>query len=383
MFDSVRLLWRATARNGVSAQVLAVADEYSEQDVEEFAPNPVQTFPPLGPRRFYWSPALGRAAATAAGKSDIVSCHGLWSYPAWAAWRAARRAGVPMIIHPEGMLEPRALAISARRKQFIRKLFQDAALRECACLRAISRGEARNFRHFGYQGPIALVSNGLEYSAFERLPSREEFAANFPQTDGRRVLLFLSRVHPKKGLVPLLKAWKRLKRVRSSGDWLLVIAGPDESGHEAQLRKIAAEANLQKDVLFTGPLYAEQKLAAYAAADAFVLPSYSETLGLVVMEAAACGLPVVLTKECNFPEIVRAGGAIDARPEPKSLARALEILLSMGDEERRLMGIRGQTLIRTQYTWKKAGQRMADVCNWLAGDGDPPIWVDTDGSIFR
>lgn len=383
MFDSVRHLWRATGRHGIAAHLLAVRDVFSQKDAAAFAPTGVETFRSRGPQRLYWSPALKRAAMDAAKGSHLVSCHGLWSYPAWVAARSASRAGIPMVIHPEGMLEPHALAISAGRKKLAKWLFQDRAIRDAACLRAISAGEARNFRVYGYKGPIALVANGLDFDAFTELPSRDRLAELHPQVAGRRVLLFLSRVHPKKGLVPLLAAWKRMKSIRKAGDWLLVIAGPDENGHEAELRRIVADAKMEQDVHFSGPLYGDEKLMAYAGADAFVLPSYSETLGLVVMEAAACGLPVVLTRECNFPEIVRAGGALDARPEAKSLARALETIISMPDAERQLMGTRGQSLIRTQYTWTRAGQRMAEVCQWLAGGGDPPRWVDTDGSRFR
>jgi poly(glycerol-phosphate) alpha-glucosyltransferase len=382
MFDSVRHLWRATAERGYMAEVMAVADEFSEKDAPAYAPNQVSTFPSVGPRRLYWSPALHRNLQEAAREVDLISCHGMWSYPAWAAWSAARRSRVPLILHPEGMLEPYALAISSGRKQVARWLFQDKALREAACLRAISWGEARNFRVYGYKGPIALIANGLHAEGFAGLPPREALGERFPVLKGRKVLLFLSRVHPKKGLVPLLDAWKRLKRVRESGNWILMIAGPDENNHEAELRKIVADARMNADVLFAGPLYGEEKKMAYAGADAFVLPSYSETLGLVVMEAAVCGLPVVLTKECNFSEVVKAGGALEARPEAKSLARALETLLGMGDVERRLMGGRGEHLIRSRYTWTRAGQRMAEVCQWLAGGGPPPPWVDVDGSKY-
>jgi len=358
---------------------MAVADEFSEEDAAAYAPSLVHTFSSMWPKRLYWSPALSRSLQEAAREVGLISCHGMWSYPAWAAWSAAHRSRVPLIIHPEGMLEPYALAISSGRKRVARWLFQDTALREAACLRAISWGEARNFRVYGYKGPIALVANGLHAEEFEDLPPRESLEERFPMLQGKRVLLFLSRVHPKKGLVPLLEAWKRLKRVRESGGWILMIAGPNENNHEAELRKIVTDAKMDADVLFAGPLYGEEKKMAYARADAFVLPSFSETLGLVVMEAAVCKLPVVLTKECNFPEIVKAGGALEARPEAKSLARALETLLGMGDVERRLMGGRGEHLIRSRYTWTRAGQRMAEVCQWLAGGGGPPSWVEIDG----
>jgi poly(glycerol-phosphate) alpha-glucosyltransferase len=182
---------------------------------------------------------------------------------------------------------------------------------------------------------------------------------------GRPVLLFLGRLHPKKGLAELLDAWSRLR-----SDWILAIAGWDQGGFRAQL-----EAHAARNVLFLGPLHGAAKAAAFQHAAAFTLPSHSEGMPAAVLEAWAYDLPVVMTSACNIPEGFAAGAALPIDPTPASICDGLALLLSMTPEQRRAMGRRGHDLVATRFAWPVLARDMHDTYAWLLGGGAPPPCV--------
>ena len=188
-------------------------------------------------------------------------------------------------------------------------LFENRNLSQAACLHALCEAEARSYRDFGLRNPICIIPNGVDVP---EVGQKGPEARRQPWEDfvkpGRKRLLFLSRIHPKKGLVNLLRAWKGISPLFN--DWCLMVAGPDEVGHEAQLRSLCASLGIDDSVYFIGQAYGEDKRALLAAADAFVLPSFSEGISMAVLEAAGAALPVVLTHQCNFPQLAKAGGAI-------------------------------------------------------------------------
>jgi poly(glycerol-phosphate) alpha-glucosyltransferase len=156
---------------------------------------------------------------------------------------------------------------------------------------------------------------------------------------------------------------------------MLVVAGPGEGGHEEEMKRLTAELGLEPRVCFTGPLQGQEKLAALAGAELFVLPSFSEGFSMAVLEAAAAGLPVLLTPQCNFPELVRASGAIEVSPDVAGCEAGLRELLGLPDAERRLMGQRGKDLVARSYTWPRIVEQMLSVYHWLLEGGTPPACV--------
>jgi poly(glycerol-phosphate) alpha-glucosyltransferase len=203
-------------------------------------------------------------------------------------------------------------------------------------------------------------------------------------------LLFLGRIHPKKGLVALLKAWAEIQNpksgIKNSKDWELVIAGWDQGGHEAQLKNLCGELGLQvssrawqedlklnscklktsppelesADVHFFGPAFGEEKDALLRSADAFVLPSFSEGLPMSVLEAWSYGLPMVMTPECNLPEGFASGAALEIRSSAGGF-EGMRTLIEMTDQERAAMGMRGRRLVEERFTWPKVAAQMKAV----------------------
>ena len=323
---------------------------------------------------FGFSPALREAARASEG--ELFHSHGLWMYSDYLAFASAHRQGKPHVISPHGMLEPWALANSALKKSAMRRLFQDRALRGARCLHALCEAERQVMRALGLRNPIAVVPNGVNLEEFAHLPDAGALAEQFPVVKNRRVLLFMARLHPKKGLLPLLEAWRACADSATASDWLLVIAGPDEAGHRAVLETAVARLALEKRVLFTGMLDGPLKRAALARADAFVLPSFSEGFSIAVLEAMASRLPVVLTPECHFPDALAHGAALEAAPQVKALEQQLSVLLEMSEAQRAQMGARGHQLVARDYSWQRVASDLKSLYQWCIHGGDAPACVE-------
>ncbi|EGV20676.1 glycosyl transferase group 1 [Thiocapsa marina 5811] len=190
----------------------------------------------------------------------------------------------------------------------------------------------------------------------------------------------MSRLHPKKGLTNLLLAWAQTRQAaaQQAEAWRLVIAGWDQGGHQDDLQCLADSLGIRDSVQFVGPLFDEAKALALAAADAFVLPSFSEGLPMAVLEAWAVSLPVLMTPGCNLPEGFAADAALAMAPEPESIAVALNRLFDMSAAERQAMGARGRQLVGDRFAWPRIAVQMCDVYRWVLGQGPKPDSVVID-----
>ena len=321
---------------------------------------------------FGFAPALSQIAR--ASDAAIIHSHGLWMWSDWVASRAARARNLPHIVSPHGMLEPWAMANSARKKQIMWRAFQRRALDNARVLHALCDAEKTAMRALGLTNAIAVIPNGVNLAEFADLPDGAIFDAAFPLARDRKILLFMARLHPKKGLVPLLHAWREL--APAFPDWLLVIAGPDENGHRAELENLVAQFGLQRAATFTGMLDGALKRAALARAAAFVLPSFSEGFSIAILEAMACQLPVLLTPECHFDDAVNRGAAVQSEPDAQALAHATRALLERSDEERAQMGARGCALVAEKYTWERVAAAWKTLYSWCEGNAGTPDFVE-------
>jgi poly(glycerol-phosphate) alpha-glucosyltransferase len=358
-------LAREQRSHGLDVGVLGVADKAPPLGEASVAR-------PFGPRSLGFAP--GMRVALEARASDLVHLHGLFTWPSHVARSFGRRTRRPVVVSPHGMLEPWALARSAWKKRLFRLLVEDDNLRRAACLHALCAPEAAGFRRLGLPNAVAVVPNGVD------LPGPGDggraFRGAFPIAEGRRILLFLGRVHPKKGLPHLVDAWAEVMRDRPAlREWLLLVAGPDQLGHAAEIVRRAAERGVGDDVRFTGPLDGTLKDSALAAASAFVLPSFSEGFSVAVLEAMAARLPVLVTRQCNL-DVEAFGGGILAEPDAVSVARQLHELLDLSEADRRAMGERGRREVEAKYTWPRVARDLADVYAWTLGRGPRPAFVE-------
>jgi poly(glycerol-phosphate) alpha-glucosyltransferase len=271
------------------------------------------------------------------------------------------------------MLDPWALRNSWLKKRLAHHLYEWANLRAAACLHALNDEEALSIRRYGLTNPIAVIPNGVGLPDLRASDGND--AAPVLGADPRKPLLFLGRLHPKKGLVETIHAWK-LVRDRSpevAAQWRLVITGWDDGGHLPGLKALAVELGLAEDVSFQGPLFGAAKEAAFRAAGAFVLASYSEGLPNAVLEAWSHGLPVFMTEACNLPDGFVAGAAIAIDTAPDRLALVLSEHLARSDLG--AVGQRGRELVELRYNWDRVARDLAAVYAWLVSGAPRPDTV--------
>jgi poly(glycerol-phosphate) alpha-glucosyltransferase len=363
-------LARETHLRKISVSVIGLKDQWTSDDCPETGVHYAAT-EVIGPSTFGFSPGMQKQLKAIA-PPGIIHSHGLWMYPGLVARKYAAHTGGRLLVSPHGMLEPWALNNSRWKKRLVANLFENKNLRNADCLHALCTAEAENFRRYGLKNPIAIIPNGVDLEESASVPSNL-ITDRFPESKGRRRIIFLSRLHPKKGLTNLLAAWRRISV--EFKDWQLLIAGSGDPLYEQELKNFAQNMILNQDVLFLGAVYGSDKKQILEAADAFVLPSFSEGFSMAVLEASAHALPVLLTRECNFPELAKSNAAIEISPDLTAVETGLRQILGMPEEQRKAMGQRGRDLMRKSYTWPVVAEEMCRVYNWLAGNGPAPKTV--------
>jgi glycosyltransferase involved in cell wall biosynthesis len=399
-----------------------------------------------------WCPEFRRVLREEAEKADVVHNHGLWMWPNAYAREAAVAAGKPLIISPRGMLEAWSLNRSKLRKAVAWRLFEKKNLQSAVMFHATAASEARSIRHTAeglrqteggrgqgtgdreqVAGPVEYAShstgqedlrhrnlklktttgvpavvapNGVDLPDLAKRPGRVILESKFPELKGRRWIVFMSRLHPKKGVDVLLRAWRKQQNVeheayglrhkegeegqgtggrrqalqleeltgRRDGEDLrltnlklktaphrgavLVLAGSDLIGYRKDIERMIKELGLEDSVVITGEVAGEAKDCLLANADIFVLPSYSENFGIVVAEAMAWGRPVIASTGTPWQEIADVGAGWWVKPEEDAIAQALREALGKGREELDAMGAKGRALVERSYTWSAPAERL-------------------------
>lgn len=355
---SVVRLCDALAAAGVAPEVAVVGtgpSRVARPYLRVFAPG-------LGPARLGGSPELRRwLRQEAEAGAEILHGHSLWMlpnvYPAWAV----RGTTAKLVVSPRGTLSPWAMTRNAWRKRVFWHLAQGRALAAAHCFHATAESEHDDLRRLGFRQPVCVLPNGVDLPEGSR-----------PTPGPRRTLLYLGRIHPKKGIDVLLKAWARLEAERP--DWDLRILGPDNGGHLAQMQRLALELKLQR-VVFAGPVYGAEKLQAYRTADLFVLPTHSENFGMTVAEALAAGTPAVVTRGAPWQGLLQEGAGWWIDPGVEALEAALREATALAPGHREAMGASGRAWMARDFAWDQIGLRMAETYRWLREGGAPPPWV--------
>ncbi len=376
LFYSVRGLSNAVVSANLQARVFGMSDPNSALDVLKWRPLSVRTF---RPQYRSWGYSNQLLPALLGDNLDILSTHGLWKYCSVASQRWHRQTRRPYIVHPEGMLEPWALGNGRWKKRIAALLYEDRHLHGAACLRALCEAEAQSIRAYGLRNPISVIPNGVDLPQLTESSVAEPASPAFPTfAQGRKILLYLGRFHPKKNVANLIRAWKQILISHPSAreDWALAIAGWDQAGYERELKTLTSDCGLMAGVRFLGPLFDQEKDAAYRACDAFVLPSLSEGLPMAVLEAWAYAKPVLMTPQCNLPEGFAVGAALQIGTTPVEIAAGLKNIIEMSDSARTAMGGRGYSLVATKFSWPRIGKQMRSVYDWVLGGGATPESVN-------
>jgi glycosyltransferase involved in cell wall biosynthesis len=318
--------------------------------------------------------AVETASGARAGSGVVVHDNGIWTPFHLHVASAARRTGTPRVVSPRGALSPWALKQKFVKKRVAWLIYQQRTLADATALHATSDLEADEIRSLGFTQPIAVIPNGIDIP--QVLPQKSAAGST-------RTMLFLSRIHPKKGLLNLLQAWK----VAAPGpEWQLAIAGPDEGGHKKEVQQLVSTLALERSVQFIGEIADEDKWARYASADVFVLPSFSENFGLVVAESLIPSTPAITTTPTPWHDLPRLDLGWSVDPDVPSLATAIRDATAMSRAQLNVMGERAARWARPRFSWNDIAARMAELYEWLTAGGTAPSFVrqgPDDGQAAR
>ena len=301
--------------------------------------------------------------------SDGLHIHGIWEEHCATAAALAVDVGRPYMVSAHGMLEEWAVKNKWLKKALYSLFIERPNLSRASCLRALTRTEVDDYRRFGLRNRIAVIPNGVDVPLDLHA---SHFLDAYPELAGKRLVLFLSRLVYKKGVDLLCRAWAAIASQFEAAH--LVIAGPDD-GAQPEIERLVDELGIRGSVTFPGMLSGVLKGSAFAAAEAFVLPSRSEGFSMAALEAIAAGVPVILTRQCNFPEVVDAGCGWVVEPEARQIQHALETCLRASVSQRARMADSGRALAARRYSWRVIGGQMAEVYDWLLG-GPVPASVE-------
>jgi poly(glycerol-phosphate) alpha-glucosyltransferase len=268
------------------------------------------------------------------------------------------------------MLDPWAVNHSGWKKKLAGWLFEDKNMSEAACLHALCRRELKAIRAYGLEIPVCEVPNAVD------LPELSEWReSQVGHESGQKLLLFLGRIHPKKGLQELIEAWAKVPE-ETRKEWTVAIVGWDDGGFEKELKEEARERGIQEELSFLGPRFGAEKEEIYRRADAFVLPSHGEGLPMTILEAWSYQLPVLMTPECNLEIGFEREAALRAEPTPSSLKAGLRRLFALSEKERQQMAEEGRALVEERYTWERVAELMETVYLWILGERACPDIVE-------
>jgi len=361
--ESIRAMIQHLARTGIHVEVVT-GRAHPDASTLEPTHNRVTTTYATARNRVkryasFWRTLSERIDATA---PDLIHDHGLWLPTNVLSAVEAHRHGIPHLVSPHGMLEPWALQHRELKKTAAWYGYQRAILHRASLLHATAPMEVENLRTQGLSGPIAVIPNGVP------LPDRWKHQ---PSDGSRRQALFLSRIHPKKGLPMFVEAWAQVQ----PEDWELVIAGPDEDNHRAEVEAKVREHELGDVVTFPGSVRGDDKWALYRNSDLFVLPTHSENFGVVVAEALASGIPALTTTGAPWQILEEKSCGWWTEPSVETIATALRDAVQRSDEERLEMGHRGRALVEERFSWERVAERLSAVYGWVCGESGPPDCV--------
>jgi len=279
-----------------------------------------------------------------AEKPDLVHINGIWSPQNWGFQKAAQALGIKVVLTPHGMLEPWILDRNPLKKKIALFLYQHKAVARANYLHATAKMEQDNIQALGFKNPISIIPNGVDLSEVKKVKT------NY----GTRKIVFLSRIHPKKGIELLLQAWRDIDTTH----WTLEIAG---NGEAAYIETLAQSAQDLKNVQFVGPQFGEDKWDFLRSADVMVLPTYSENFGIVVAEALAVGVPVITTEGAPWEDLNSTNCGWWIQIGVQSLKKTLEKVIECSPTQIKEMGDNGKRLVKDKYDIKAVAKKMTEL----------------------
>ena len=289
-----------------------------------------------------------------ASNSNIVHTHGLWMFP-----NIYRTSNAKFVISPHGMLAENALKFSPIKKKFFYSLFQKKALADVQLFFASAESEFEDIRNFGLKAPIAIIPHGVHIPNIKKNKTYKD----------KKTVVSIGRLHPKKGLDTLIKAWSRIEPIFS--EWDLKIVGPDECGYQTELKKLIKKLNLNR-VTIEPPLYGLERDLLLSSCDLFVLASKTENFAMTVAESLAVELPVIATKATPWSGLQTNQCGWWIKGDEVSLFEKLKVALSLPEKQLADMGQHGKKWMQKDFSWESACTKTLEAYEWIENKGKLP-----------
>lgn len=369
LFYTITSVTKSLLDKGIDVSVIGRNDKYSQQDIPMYGTVPIITynrvklpiFETLG-----YSTDINYIIDTQ--HPQIIHQQGIWMYHSCAALDyKSRHPETILIIEPHGMLDPWAVRNSAWKKKIVGNLFEYKNLRNADCIHALCESEYESIRKFGLKNPVAIIPNGV------KLPMN----LHYNKSSDKKILLYIGRIHPKKGIKELILGIGMIKKANPSvlESWEIHIAGWDQNGHINELKNLVEISHLGNNVKFIGAIFGEAKEKALSQANAFILPSFSEGLPMSVLEAWAYKLPVIMTDYCNLPEGFKSNAAFRISPIPESISQILQDVFSADNTRLKEIGNNGYNLVNRNFTWDRVANQTIELYKYLINGGKKPDFV--------
>lgn len=320
----------------------------------------------LFPAKLGVSPGLNNYLKNIVKSGDILHTHGLWMMPNIYPYRISKLTNSKLVLSPRGMLSSWSLNRSRYAKKIVGFLGQNEAFFNSDCIHVTAESELNDVRNFGYRGPVAIIPNGID------IPKTPITINDKVSSGSRKKIIFISRIHPKKGIELLLDAWNSIYRLHT--DWELQICGPGELAYIDKIKKRINRMS-KANVSYIPPVFNEDKSKFYNSASLFVLPTYNENFGVVVAEALSYGIPVIVSKGAPWKGVVdnNCGWWIDNNVD--ELINTLNSALKLSSMELYDMGSNGRAWVEKDFSWDTISQNMLSMYDWLNGENEKPAFV--------
>jgi len=352
-------LCKAQRGAGLDVSVLATWRQGQDKDIADDLAASGIAVTLVGPTRGPLSnhPQLASTLRDVIQANDVVHAHGIWEQVQHSGMTVCRELGKPYVVTPHGMLTQWSL----RQKWLKKKIYMMLRLRRdlegAAALHFTSATERDAVALLKLRPKVIVEPLGVDLREFESLPAKGSFRAKFPGIAGRKIVLFLGRVHPGKGLEYLIPALAAIER----DDAMLVAVGPDSGGYQSVLKRMADENKVAQRVLFTGMLRGRDRIEALTDADIFAIPSEHENFGVVVVEALACGTPVIVSNGVALSGEVTAAGVGASVPVGDVPGLAKELKRWLGDDVLRCAAAkRARPFAFERFDWARLAMAWRD-----------------------
>lgn len=318
-------------------------------------------FPIRRPRRWFYAPGF-KSAMHQAVEPDLIHIHEVWTYPQWIAARYAVSRGIPYLLTPHGIFSDPFRYQGLVKTPYLQTL-GSFLLKNAAAVQVLNAEEERAVIALGYQGKTYRIGNGIEIE--KKTASHEPLHTLFPEIGNQKIILYMSRFSPEKGLDNLLEAWSKCEKESALKDYLLVAAGSDPRGETQREQKYARDLGISHRVLFPGWVDTSVKQSLLQAAALAVLPSYSEGQSYMLLEAMTAATPVLTTPVGNASEIANAGAGLVCPPGEKGIIEGLLRFAALDDPHRRKMGEAARRLAHERYSMVMIGNQIETLYHTL------------------